>query len=51
MEKTHDTTWKYEIMKEMRKIDLRGRIPVSVENFVKDRLFDVHLTFTLSEKN
>ncbi len=50
MEKAYDTTWKYGIMKDLHEMDLRGRLPMFVENFLRDRSFNVRLGATKSDE-
>ena len=33
LKKAYDTTWKYRIMKELYDVDLRGRLPLFIQNF------------------
>ena len=51
MEKAYDTTWRYGIMKDLQEMNLRGRLPLFVKNFLKDRSFNVRLGTTLSEEH
>ena len=32
-------TWKYGIMKDLHDMDLRGRLPLSIQNFLSERKF------------
>ncbi|GFO07077.1 RNA-directed DNA polymerase from mobile element jockey [Plakobranchus ocellatus] len=41
LEKAYDTTWKYGILKDLFELDFRGRLPVFISNFLKDRHFKV----------
>ena len=41
LEKAYDTTWKYGIMKDLFDTGLRGRLPIFIGNFLKDRQFQV----------
>ena len=41
LEKAYDTTWKYGIMKDLHDMDLRGRIPLFIQNFLSERKFRV----------
>ena len=49
LEKAYDTTWEYGIMKNIRDIGLKGRLPLFIQNFLKDREFKVKVDSTLSE--
>ena len=51
MEKAYDTTWRYGIMKDLQEMNLRGRLPLFVKNFLKDRSFNVRLGTTISEEH
>jgi len=37
LEKAYDTAWKYDIMKDLFDAGLRGRLPVFISNFLRDR--------------
>ena len=41
VEKAYDTTWKYGIMKDLHKMGLRGNLPKFIQQFLKDRTFQV----------
>ena len=41
LEKAYDTTWKYGIMKDLRGLGLKGRLPNFISKFLKDRSFKV----------
>ena len=49
LEKAFDTTWKYGIMKDLHSFGLRGNLPVFIENFLKNRSFQVKVGSTLSD--
>ena len=49
LEKAYDTTWKYDIMKDLHDIGLRGRLPNFISNFLTDRSFNVRIGSTLSD--
>ena len=49
LEKAYDTTWKYGIMKDLRDIGLRGRLPNFISNFLSDRSFNVRIGSKLSD--
>ena len=49
LDKTYDTTWKYDIMKDLHAIGLRGRLPNFISNFLSDRSFNVRIGSTLSD--
>ena len=46
--KAYDTTWKYGIMKDLHKMELRGNLPVFIQNFLSERTFQILLSTTLS---
>ena len=37
--KAYDTTWKHGIMKDLHKFDLRGNLPIFIQNFLSERTF------------
>ena len=39
--KAYDTTWKYGIMKGLHDMDLTGRLPLLIQNFLCERKFRV----------
>ena len=41
LEKAYDTTWKHGIKQDLHDSGLRGRLPVFIENFLRDRKFKV----------
>ena len=41
LEKAYDTTWKYEIMKDLHDMDLRRCLPLFIKNFLSERKFRV----------
>ena len=43
IEKAYDTTWRYHILKELHSFGLRGNLPICVQNFFKDRTFQVRV--------
>ena len=49
LEKAYDTTWKYEIMKDLHGFGLRGRLPIFISNFLQDRFFKVRVGSTFSD--
>ena len=49
LEKAYDTTWKYGIMKDLHNAGLRGRLPLFIEGFLKNRQFQVRVASTLSQ--
>ena len=49
LEKAYDTTWKYGIMKDLHGMDLRGRLPLFIKNFLSERKFRVRVGTSLSE--
>ena len=44
LEKAYDTTWKYGILRDLKDIGFRGRLPDFILNFLSDRLFRVPLS-------
>ena len=51
LEKAYDTTWKYEIMKDLHGFGLRGRLPIFISNFLQDRSFKVRVGSTFSDSH
>ena len=49
LEKAYDTTWKYGILKDLHDAGLRGRLPVFIDGFLKDRKFQVRLNSEYSD--
>jgi hypothetical protein len=43
MEKAYDTTWKYDVLKTYKMLDLRGRLLMFVSNFLSNRKFNVRV--------
>ena len=48
-EKAYDTTWKYGIMRDLRDLGLKGRLPHFISEFLSDCKFKVHIGSTLSD--
>ena len=48
LEKAYDTTWKYGILKDLHDMDLMGRLPLFIQNFISERKFRVRVGTTLS---
>ena len=51
LEKAYDTTWKYGIMNNLHDMDLRGRLPLFIQNFLSERKFRVRVGTSLSDFN
>ena len=49
LEKVYDTTWRYDILKDIHKLGLRGRFPTFIENFLADRAMQVRVGSFLSD--
>ena len=49
LEKAFDTTWKYGILRDLHKMGLRGYLPQFIENFLKNRSFQVKVGSHLSD--
>ena len=47
-EKAYDTTWKCGIMRDLHDAGLRGRLPLFVEEYLKNRQFRVRVGSSLS---
>ena len=50
LEKAYDTTWKYGILRDLKKSGLRGLLPSFIGEFLKDRTFKVKIKNTLSDE-
>ena len=40
LKKAYDTTWKYRFMKDLYDVDLRGRLPLFIQNFYLEGNFE-----------
>ena len=49
LEKAYDTTWKYDILRDLHDAGLRGRLPELIGKFLADRSFHVHVGSCLSD--
>ena len=49
LEKAYGTTWKYGIMRVLRDLKLKGRLPHFISGFLSDRKFKVSIGYTLSD--
>ena len=43
LEKAYDTTWRYNILRELHNIGLRGNLPLCIKNFFQSRAFKVRV--------
>ena len=50
LEKAYDTTWKYGIVKDLKKPGLEGRMIIFIQNFLQDRRFRVRMGEVFSEE-
>ena len=50
LEKAYDTTWQYGIIRDLHRIGLRGRLPVFVSEYPRDRRIRVRIGTTLSDE-
>ena len=50
LEKAFDTTWKHGILQDLYELGLRGNLPIFIENFLSNRLFQVRVNSTLSDE-
>ncbi|GFN82014.1 sodium-coupled monocarboxylate transporter [Plakobranchus ocellatus] len=48
LEKAYDTSWRYGILKDLFDLDFRGRLPIFISNFLKDRHYKVKAENTFS---
>ena len=49
LEKAYDTTWKHGILQDLHRVNLRGRLPEFIANFLSDRQFKVRIGSCLSD--
>ena len=49
LEKTYDTTWKYDILKEIFYMGLKGKLPNVISNFLSGRKFNVRVKSIYSD--
>ena len=50
LEKAYETTWQYGIIRDLHRIGLRGRLPVFVSEYLRDRRIRVKIGTTLSDE-
>ena len=50
LEKAYETTWQYGIIRDLHRIGLRGRLPVFVSGYLRDRRIRVWIGTTLSDE-
>ena len=50
LEKAYETTWQYGIIRDLYRIDLRGRLPIFVSEYLRDRRIRVRIGTTLSDE-
>ena len=50
LEKAYETTWQYGIIQDLHRIGLRGRLPVFVSEYLRDRRIRVRIGTTLSDE-
>ena len=50
LEKAYETTWQYGIIRDLHRIGLRGRLPVFVSEYLRDRRIQVRIGTTLSDE-
>ena len=49
LDKAYDTTSKYAILKDLHDMDLRGRLPLFIQNLLSERKFRVGVGTSLSD--
>ena len=49
IEKAYDTVWKYGVTRDLKELGLKGRMPIFIENFLRNRQFRVKIGTTLSD--
>ena len=50
LEKAYETTWQYGIIRDLHRIGLRGRLPVFVSEYLRDRQIRLRIGTTLSDE-
>ena len=50
LEKAYETTWKYGIIRDLHRIGLRGRLPVFVSEYLRDRRIRVRIRTIFSDE-
>ena len=50
LEKAYETTWQYGIIRDLHRIGLRGKLPVFVSEYLRDRRIRVRIGTTLSDE-
>ena len=50
LEKAYDTTWKYGIVKDLKNLELEGRMTIFIQIFLQDRRFRVRMGEVFSEE-
>ena len=50
LEKAYETTWQYGIIRDLHRIGLRGRLPVFVSEYLRDRRVRVRIGTTFSDE-
>ena len=48
LEKAYDKAWRYGIVRDLQQLVLRGRLPMFIQEFLKDRTFKVTVNWTES---
>ena len=49
IQKAYDTTWRYSILKSLYDINLKGELPMFIQNFLMDRTFQTKIENVLSD--
>ena len=49
LEKPYGMTWKYEVMKDLQVLDIKGRLPQFIDGFLCKRKFRLHVDSMLSD--
>lgn len=50
LQKAYDSTWRYKILKTLKKWGLKGNLPIFIKQFLSERFFQVKINSVLSEK-
>ena len=48
LQKAYDKAWRYGIVRDLQQLGLRGRLPMFIQEFLKDRTFKVTVNWTES---
>ena len=49
VQKAYDTTWKHLILKKIKEVNIKGKLPTFIQNFMNNRTFQIRMDNTYSE--